>query len=73
MLNKIAKTLVKKNPELKTIVLENEKSYKLLEERVTTRLVAAIGRQEGTFVSRNKLIWAIIDEVNGTSKAELKY
>lgn len=73
MLDKIAKTLVKKNPELRTIVLNNEKSYKLLEERVTTRLVAAIGRQEGTFVSRNKLIWAIIDEVNGTSKAELKY
>lgn len=73
MLDKIAKTLVKKNPELRAIVLNNEKSYKLLEERVTTRLVAAIGRQEGTFVSRNKLIWAIIDEVNGTSKAELKY
>lgn len=73
MLDKIAKTLVKKNPELRTIVLDNEKSYKLLEERVTTRLVAAIGRQEGTFVSRNKLIWAIIDEVQGTSKAALKY
>lgn len=73
MLDKIAKTLVKKNPELRTIVLENEKSYKLLEARVTTRLVADIGRREGTFVSRNKLIWAIIDEVQGTSKAELKY
>ena len=73
MLDKIAKTLVKKNPELRTIVLENEKSYKLLEARVTTRLVAEIGRREGTFVPRNKLIWAIIDEVQGTSKAELKY
>ena len=73
MLAKIAKTLVKKNPELRAIVLENEKSYKLLEARVTTRLVTQIGQREGTFVPRNRLIWAIIDEVKGTSEEELKY
>ena len=71
-MQKIAKKLIKKNPQLATIVQDNDKSYKLLEEHISTRLVAKIGRAEGTFIKRNALIWAIIDEVKGESE-ELDY
>ena len=74
MLSKIAQRLLKSNKELKAIVLENEKSYKLLEAKITPRLLATIGKAEGVFIKRNELIWAIIDEASGTSKGgELKY
>ena len=74
MLSKIAQRLLKSNKELKAIVLENEKSYKLLEAKITPRLLATIGKAEGVFIKRNELIWAIIDEASGASKGgELKY
>ena len=71
-LQAIAKQLLAKNTRLKTIVIKNEKSYKLLAADVTTDLCTSIGRREGIFVKRHDLIWAIIDEAKGTAKAKGK-
>jgi len=70
----IAKALIKRNPELVTIV-ENHpgSSYKALEPRITTRLCGKIGKKEETFVQRNKLIWAIINCVADEDEDELDY
>lgn len=74
-LQAIAKHLLSKNTRLKTIVKQNTKSYKLLEADVTPALCTSIGRREGMYVKRNELIWAIINEAQGTTKPEstLKY
>jgi len=69
-MQKIAQKLIEKNPELVEIATNNTKSYKLLEAKVTTRLVAAIGRKEGKFIKRNELIWAIIDTAQGNDSGE---
>ena len=64
-LSGIAKKLVAKYPELTEIVNENEKSYKALEPKITTRLCGMIGKAEEQYVKRNDLIWAVINEVKG--------
>ena len=67
----IAKALVEKNPEIGTIVEDNKGgSYKALEPRITARLCVSIGKAENQFIKRNELIWACINECDGTTKEE---
>ncbi len=64
----IAKRLITKNTTLGQVVENNVgNSYKALEQHITGRLCASIGRSTGKYVQRNKLIWAIINEVEGTT------
>ena len=75
----IATRLIEKNRDKKgtvgSSVLEKvvnanpDSSYKKLEEHITSRLCASVGRAEDSYVQRRKLIWAVIDAVNGEGES----
>ena len=80
----IAETLIVKNRDKSgrtgTSVLEKAVNaaertaqYKAVEPHITARLVATIGKAEGRYIQRNKLIWDIVDYVNGNEGSGLKY
>ncbi len=72
-LKNIVERLLKKNPEIVAIIEDNKgTSYKAVEPRITSKLCTSIGRTEGRYIKRNELIWACIDQVNGTED-ELDY
>jgi hypothetical protein len=68
-LSEIASQLLEKNPTLTKIIEDNPgASYKAIEPRITGKLCASIGKQEGQYIKRNELIWACIDSITGTEE-----
>ena len=71
----IAQRLLEKNEALHKAITEanTSKQYKAIEPFITGRLLAKIGKAEGSFIKKRDLIWAIIDEFNGEGTEELDY
>jgi predicted transcriptional regulator len=70
----LAEQLVDKNPQLTDVVENNPTtSYKELAKIVTNKVCTKVGRAEDQYVKQGKLIWAIIDFVNGDGEDELDY
>lgn len=71
----IAKRLLEKNPALAEAMASagDKEQYKTAKGFLTGRLMAKIGQAENKYVKAHDLAWAIVDEYNGNSKAELDY
>jgi hypothetical protein len=71
----VAKRLVAKNPNLEKVVRSapDKGQYKALESHISPRLVTKIGRETGQFIPRNKLVWEIINLVNGNDQEALDW
>jgi hypothetical protein len=68
-LTKVVKKLVQKNPALREIVEDNPtQSYAALKAVVTKPMTAAIGAKCEGYITQHKLIWSIINEVNGSNE-----
>ena len=74
-LEDVAERLVSKNPNLVKVLeaAPAKGQYKALEAHIPSRLCAKIGKETGQFIPRNKLVWAVINRVNGTDGAELDW
>ena len=80
---KLAQVLIKKNQvkgkpgssALEKAVLENDRTsqYKAVAQHIDGRLCAAIGKSEGYYVDKRKLVWDIIDAVNGEEGTGTKW
>ena len=72
-LTSIATQLVAKNSTITEVITTNPgKSYKALEPIISAKLCSRIGKAEGTYIKRNELIWACINEVEDDEE-ELDY
>lgn len=66
-LEQVAEAIIAQNPDLKALIKDNAgANYHLVEARVKP-IMRQVGQATGEFVPVNRLVWALIDEVEGAN------
>ena len=68
-IEQVASAIIAQNPDLKRLIEEHRgANYHLVEARVKP-IMRQVGTAVGEFVPVNRLVWALIDEVEGSRDA----